>query len=446
MNNTSNTWKDLEIEEIFMPEWNIECEKNHENSGAWILSYENGIMLYDKWRLAIDLYQSAKLTGITSMKICAMNFSVTSTSAIQGIWFYCNPSNNENIKEIGTNICNKMVYHDNTGSVYYNSKKDIAKMTVPKYDPFQKGLILLEAQKKFAKGFANKIELYVELLKSISHQKELPHIAYTIKHFKLNQKDLNRAYEELHKRWSDSSQDYGLNISVERYSEFSEEESKMTIDYMTQKFDSLHHFMHHEMIESLKHFKVKSQNSLMFRKMFDDLAVKFWCRNCNMENKICQKCRSGYFSLPADRIRHILEKASIEFQHKAKCSGTCDGSICHEDIENDISIEELRITKVALFDMAKASYPVFDRDTFDYKVKTINQMIIDRLGDVLGENQEFTVVDMTPEKENKLSKMRQRKEAKKVRAEKKVKTVVVEEDQEKPYDFEKVLEALGEVN
>ena len=125
----------------------------------------------------------------------------------------------------------------------------------------------------------------------------------------------------------------------------------------------------------------------MLRKWFDEFAVKFWCRTCNTGNKICRECRGGYFSLPSDRIKHILEQASIEYEHKKRCGGTCDGSIGHEDIENDISIEELRITKVTLFDEAKASYPDnFDRNTFDYKVKTINQMIIDRLGDVLGEN------------------------------------------------------------
>ena len=47
---------------------------------------------------------------------------------------------------------------------------------------------------------------------------------------------------------------------------------------------------------------------------------------------------------------------------------------------------------------------------------------------------------------DKLTKMKQRKEARKERAEKKIKTVTVEEDQEKPYDIEKILEALGEVN
>ena len=42
--------------------------------------------------------------------------------------------------------------------------------------------------------------------------------------------------------------------------------------------------------------------------------------------------------------------------------------------------------------------------------------------------------------------MKQRKQAKKERAENKLKSVIVKEDQEKPYDIEKVLEALGEVN
>ena len=42
--------------------------------------------------------------------------------------------------------------------------------------------------------------------------------------------------------------------------------------------------------------------------------------------------------------------------------------------------------------------------------------------------------------------MKQRKEARKERAEKKVKTVIVAGDRKNPYDFEKVLEALGEVN
>ena len=41
--------------------------------------------------------------------------------------------------------------------------------------------------------------------------------------------------------------------------------------------------------------------------------------------------------------------------------------------------------------------------------------------------------------------MKQRKEARKERAEKKVKTVIVDGDRETPYDFEKVLLELGEV-
>ena len=53
---------------------------------------------------------------------------------------------------------------------------------------------------------------------------------------------------------------------------------------------------------------------------------------------------------------------------------------------------------------------------------------------------------MTPEKEDKFAKMKQRKEAKKERAKKKVKTVIVEENEEIPYDFQKVLESLGEVS
>ena len=52
---------------------------------------------------------------------------------------------------------------------------------------------------------------------------------------------------------------------------------------------------------------------------------------------------------------------------------------------------------------------------------------------------------VNPTEEDKLTKMKQRKEAKKERAKKKVKTVIVAENQETPYDFEKVLESLGEV-
>ena len=47
---------------------------------------------------------------------------------------------------------------------------------------------------------------------------------------------------------------------------------------------------------------------------------------------------------------------------------------------------------------------------------------------------------------DKLNEMKQRKKAKKERAENKVKSVIVKENQENPYDMEKVLEALGEVN
>merc|ERR1711953_6101 len=54
-----------------------------------------------------------------------------------------------------------------------------------------------------------------------------------------------------------------------------------------------------------------------------------------------------------------------------------------------------------------------------------------------------TVVN--PEKD-KLTKMKQRKEARKERAEKKVKTVIVDGDRETPYDFEKVLLELGEAD
>ena len=42
--------------------------------------------------------------------------------------------------------------------------------------------------------------------------------------------------------------------------------------------------------------------------------------------------------------------------------------------------------------------------------------------------------------------MKQRKEARKERAEKKVKTVIVDGDRETPYDFEKVLLELGEAD
>ena len=47
---------------------------------------------------------------------------------------------------------------------------------------------------------------------------------------------------------------------------------------------------------------------------------------------------------------------------------------------------------------------------------------------------------------DKLNKMKKNKEAKKEHAENKVQSVIVKENQEKPYDMEKVLEALGEVN
>ena len=42
--------------------------------------------------------------------------------------------------------------------------------------------------------------------------------------------------------------------------------------------------------------------------------------------------------------------------------------------------------------------------------------------------------------------MKQRKEARKERAEKKVKTVIVDGDRETPYDFEKVLQELRDVD
>ena len=63
----------------------------------------------------------------------------------------------------------------------------------------------------------------------------------------------------------------------------------------------------------------------------------------------------------------------------------------------------------------------------------------------LSSSMSATTVSANAEKD-KLTKMKQRKEARKERAEKKIKTVTVEEDQEKPYDIEKILEALGEVN
>ena len=61
----------------------------------------------------------------------------------------------------------------------------------------------------------------------------------------------------------------------------------------------------------------------------------------------------------------------------------------------------------------------------------------------LSSSMSATTVSANAEKD-KLTKMKQRKEARKERAEKKIKTVIVKEDQEKPYDFEKVLESLGE--
>ena len=48
---------------------------------------------------------------------------------------------------------------------------------------------------------------------------------------------------------------------------------------------------------------------------------------------------------------------------------------------------------------------------------------------------------------DKLNKLKQLKQAKKQHAKNKVKSVIMkEESQEDPYDMEKVLEALGEVN
>ena len=211
-NNVSETWKVLKIEEEFEPQWNIKWveKKNHEKSGAWILSYKNDVIT-EKWKKAINFYRGGQLTGISSMKLSAMKDPTGSTEySFQGIWFYCGPSNNEqHVKDAGRNLLVNMDYSDNSGYMCYNSEKNSYRMAVPwavpKCDPFQKGQIFLHAQKRYVKRLKHKIKtliaIFARVKKNISVDTSiLCTTDGSLQQLELSQNELTETYEHMHKK------------------------------------------------------------------------------------------------------------------------------------------------------------------------------------------------------------------------------------------------------
>jgi hypothetical protein len=89
--------------------------------GKWMLFYTKEL-LNEKWKLARELYNDNKLTGVVSMK-CSTNFKNPRASSENNgiIILYCENSKNEEvILNIGKNILEKF-YYENSQMIYYKT-------------------------------------------------------------------------------------------------------------------------------------------------------------------------------------------------------------------------------------------------------------------------------------------------------------------------------------
>ena len=100
------------------------------------------------------------------------------------------------------------------------------------------------------------------------------------------------------------------NGSAERRLEFAKEEAHMTIDYMKQNFDTLHHFFHREINELLQYWSDYIPGGGGISSNSSGIAWikngRFWCIRCTDIQDICKSCIRNNFTLPDDRIMYIL--------------------------------------------------------------------------------------------------------------------------------------------
>ena len=191
---------------------------------------------------------------------------------------------------------------------------------VPKSDPFQKGQIFLHAQQRYVKRLKRKIKtliaIFARLKNNISDTSVLCTTDGSLQQLELSQNELTENYEHMHKKLNYMSKEYE-NGNAERRLEFAKEESHMTIDFMKQKFDTLHHFFHRDINELLKYWSdydigggISSNSSAMawIRN------GRFWCIRCTDIQDICKSCIRTNFTLPDDRIMYILRMANSYYE------------------------------------------------------------------------------------------------------------------------------------
>lgn len=356
--NVSEIWrKDLIVVNKF------ECTSNdhqHLKSGAWILFYEQEDMLLEKWKQVVDLSQREKLDGIVAIKSFTMqDFTEGSEySIMRGIWFYCSTTDSGNIRKIGENLLVQMDYKDDSGFMHYDSDKHAYRIDVPKDNPFQKGKILLDVEERFIKRLKEKMEIVEATY--IEERKKDDIITDAMYHLKLNQDNLTEKYQELCKRWNDiqiettalmknSSSMENLKTRLEVSTEF------MTVQYMKDEFDHLHHYMHHQLNELLKLsigeetfnymmpplFTPMDDGGFLYDLFGKDNAGKIrnglWCHHCISIQSSCDDCFHTYFDLEGLKMASIIKMAIIEYE---------DGEVNHDDV----TIVELRNTKMMIYD------------------------------------------------------------------------------------------------
>ena len=353
------------------------------------------------------------------------------------------------------------------------------------------------------------IAIFARVKNSISDTSILCATDGSLQQLELSQNELTETYEQMHKKLDYMSKEYE-NGSAEKRLEFAKEEAHMTIDYMKRNFDTLHHFFHREINELLQYWSDNILGIEGISSLNSSAAIawikngRFWCIRCTDIQDICKSCIRTYFTLPDDRIMYILRMANsyyedatidddysitLEELRKIKIllfyegfknkmgfkaddfnlflkafnlminerlqllvttesdlqiygDNTCAKAASQKQLARDLN--EIHISNL-LKNVEDGSQQLKQYTTELKKEMKRNEEIL-RGGSAVVSPAEVPISPNNPKEEDKLTKMKQRKEAKKERAKKKVKTVIVEENEEIPYDFQKVLESLGEVS
>ena len=338
------------------------------------------------------------------------DFTEGSEFSTRGIWFYCAASDNEkHTMEIGKNLLDLMDYNDDSGFMYYNSDKNTYRINVPKTDPFEIGQRLLDVEERFLKRIQDKMGI-VEA-KYIEKHKKDEIIVDAIYHLKLNQDNLTEKYNELCKKWSEILTEYKNETTTwERCLELFKEAEFLTLQYMRNTFDHSHHYMHHQLNVLLKlsigedtfeHIMqlFTSDYGGLLSYMFGEYSSRkirngVWCHRCISSQSICDECFNAYFDLEGNQMLNIIKKATVAYDSRDL-----------GDDHDDITIEELKNTKMMIYDesdrfktgfAARSGSRSYGANKFNYMVKSLDYMINECL--LIGNTQFFNIIfdDMYP--------------------------------------------------